>query len=509
MNALIIDIRETSLRAVFKNDNGIFEYGRTFEFEPLKDFQVKMPGNQQVSIHDAASDNPYLIECHNLWNLELKETLRKIRSEISTSIDTTHLIIPPYEVITASHQLPKMPRQDAEKLIGRKISAECKEESPPFSIIPGSSDQKTQTWHSFYIPASTLKLYRKAFAFGKFRLSSITTPVNAMVNAFQSVREAIFTTHAVFEIRGGFVEAYYISSDGILHFERLACGLSGTATAGSDEETEKSRKFRLFKIVNTIFSINSNFQSANPQIPVQMGWVCGPESGLDEIATALKESMGIEVGIAPVMPTGLPDESGYVPLTGFAAALQNETATSYTAASLLHRFTLRKKSGIIIYALTSIAALLAFGLTEREYRKLRSQVQAAQQAVTTRQKQAGAAAPAAYLKQLETLKTLTSRQFIFYDLFRELANDLPDGIFLENLEFHQKDDKGLLDISAITRLSDKTGEQRLLSKLMEMLTHSPALKKHREPVISVVVKDKERYLKITVTSEVNSLDTKK
>lgn len=513
MNALIIDIRETSLRAVLRNDDGVLEYCRTFEFEPLKDIQGETVKHQQISIHDASSDNPYLLECHNIWNLELKEALKKIRSEISTKINATHLIIPPYEVVTATHQLPKMSRQDAENLIRRKISTESKEEFPPFSIIPGATDQKIQTWHSLYIPSSTLKLYRKAFAFSKLRLSSITTPVNAMINAFQSVREAIFNTHAVLEIQRGFVEAYYISGDGILYFERLPYASSASEPEVSDEQKEKIQKFRLFKIINTIFSINSKYQEANPHIPVQMVWVCGLENGLenglDSIASSLKEAMGVEVAIAPAMPTGLPDESGYVPLAGFASALLNGTATSYSAADFLQRFPLRKTYGVAIYLITSVVALLALSLTEREYRKLRSQVKSAQTTVDSKQNKAKVAAAAANAKNLDALNKLTSRQFIFYDLFRELATDLPDGVYLDNLQFQLKDDKGFLDLTALSRQSDKKGESALLVNFIDMLDKSPTLTDYREPSISVVGKDKDRYLKITVTSEVNPLDTKK
>ncbi len=509
MNALIIDIRETGLRAVFRNDDGVLDYARSFEFEPLKDFQGDKVEHQKISIHDAASDNPYLLECHNLWDLELKEALKKIRSEIKISIDSTHLIIPPYEVVSTKHQLPKMARPDAEKLIHRLISAESKEEFPPFSIIPGASDQKTQTWHSLYIPSSTLKLYRKAFAFSKLRLSSITTPVNAMINAFQSVREAIFNTHAVFEIQNGFVEAYYISGDGILHFERLPYLASAALTEGSDGEIEKAHKFKIFKIINTIFSINSNYQTANPQIPVQMAWLCGLESGLEDIATALKEAMGVEAGIAPAMPTGLPNESGYVPLAGFAMALLNGTAAAYTSADFFKRFPLRKTSGIIIYTLTTAVAFLAFTLTERDYRKIRAQVKQAQQVGDSKQNKAKAAAAAEYAKNLDAVNKLTARQFVFYDLFRELANDLPDGVFLENLEFNLKNDKGILNITAMSRIGEKNSESILLSKFIGMLDQSPTLTDYSEPSISVVGKDKERFLKIIVSSEVNPLDTTK
>lgn len=511
MNTLIIDIHEKFLRAVLSND-GRLEYCRTFDFEPIARTSGDEPvQGQHHGIHDTAVDNPYLIfydadEKRNPWDLALKEVIDKIRSDINNTIDATHLIIPVSEVVITTHQLPKMSRQDAEKMIGRKLSAESKEKFPPFSIIPSASDQKAMTWYSLYVPTATLQDYRKAFAASRLRLNSITTPVNAMIDAFRNVREAIFNSHAVFEIQRGVIEAYYISSDGILYFQSLQYNTADNVPDGDTEDNGKAQKFKIFKIIDTIFRINSNYQSAHPQIPVQMAWVCGNESGLENIATALKEAMGLEVAIAPAMPTGLPEESGYVPLAGFAASLHNGTAVSYSTADFLKRFPLRKTSGMIIYAVTALAALIAFSLTEREYRKLNNQVNQFQKPNDPNKNPAKGSASTAYSKKLETLKKLTARQFVFYNLFRELANDLPDGIFLENLEYHQKDDKGLLNITTIARLNKNIGESMLLSRLMSMLDRSPSLKNHREPSITVVSKEKERYLNITVTSEVNPLD---
>lgn len=514
MNLLIIDIRDTCLRAVLSND-GTLVYGRTFDFmplAPLADADAE-PGEVPAGKQTPDADNPYLIyynsgEKHP-WDLALKQIIKQIRSDVQSRIDSTHLIIPSDEVIIATHQLPKMSRPDAQKLIGRKISAETKEEFPPFSIIHGASDQKTQTWCSLYIPTATLREYRKAFSSCRMRLSSITTPVNAMMDAFRSVRDSIFNAHVIFEIQRGFIEAFYISADGILHFQRLSYAPSAANRENNAEETEKVHKLKIFKIINTIFSINSNYQADHPATPVQMAWVCGVESGLDDIASALKEAMGIEVAIAPPMPTGLAEESGYVPLAGFAATLQSNTATTYAAADLFQRFPLRRTSGGIIFAVTACAALLTITLKEREYRTLRKQVQQVQQSPAQKPGNNKAPASAAYVKNLDALKKLTSRQFVFYNLFRELATDLPDGVYLENLEFHLKDDKGFIDITALARLDDKIAESMLLTKLMTMFDRSPTLKNHREPAITVFARDKERFIKITVTSEVNPLDTTK
>jgi hypothetical protein len=512
MNVLIIDIRENCLRAVLSSD-GVLEYCKAFDFEPTPAPDANEPQAEEPSIkHVQAAENPYLLyydtEDKNSWNTALKKIVKQIYSDVTTSIDSVHLILPSDEVSVETHQLPKMPQADAFKLIGRKISAESKEEYPPFSIIRGTSDQKTQTWCSLYISTDTLRDYHKLFSACRMRLTSITTPVNAMLDAFRSVREAIFNTHAVFEIQRGFIEAFYISADGILHFQRLPYAASSVTSDMSEEDADKAQKQKIFKIINTIFSVNSNYQTAHPTTPVQMAWVCGLESGLDEIASALKEAMGIEVGIAPAMPTGHSDESSYVPLAGFAATIQSNTATTYSQADFFRRFPLRKTSGVIIYTLTACAALLAVTLTEREYKQLKKQVQQSQQQGSNQDKGKSSAA-AAYTNNLDALKKLTSRQFVFYNLFRELANGLPDGVFLESLEYRLKDDKGNIDITALAHLDDKISESKPLTRFMSLVDQSPTLKNHREPLITPLFKDNRQFLKIIITSEVNPLDTTK
>lgn len=513
MNTLILDIRETCLRALLSND-GVVEYCRTFDFELASPPDTDVPHSSETTIkHAPATDNPYLLYYdtgkRNAWDLALNHIIREIRSDVKNAIDATHLIIPFDEVSIATHQLPKIPRADVQKLLERKVSAGSGEEFPPFSIIPAHSEHKSQTWISLYVPSTTLKDYRKAFAACQLRLSSITTPVNAMINAFQNVREAIFNTYAIFEIQRGFVEAYYITADGILHAERLPYARTTPAPDGGNDDADKGQKFKLFKIINTIFSINSNYQSATPQVPVQMAWVCGLESGLEDITATLREAMGIEVAIAPAIPTGVPDESGYVPLAGFAAALLNGTATTYAPADLIRRFPLRKTSGIIIYALSACAALLAFTLTERKYRNLTAEVKQLQPQTDSKSGKSTGASSSPYAKNINTLQKLTSRQIVFYELFRELATELPDGFHLDNFEFHLDDAKGIISLTALSNLDDKIADNMLLSKYMAMFDRSPYLKNHREPAITIIAREKERLLKITVTSEVNPLDSTK
>lgn len=512
MNRLIIDISENNLRAVLSCD-GLLEYCRIFDFAPKSITPEAVTDKTQPGgiYRNKAEDNPYLIyydlqEKRNPWEQALKEVIGKIRSDINRSIDETHLIIPSAEVIVDTHQLPRMSRQDAEKVIGRKIITESKEAFPPFSIIPSASDQKTQIWYSLYIPTSVILDYRKAFSACRLRLSSISTQINSVIDAFRSIREAIFNSHAIFEVRRGFIEAYYISAEGMLHFQRIPYNTEEHVYSEGTEEHEKAQKLKLFRIIDTIFRINSQYQSIHPQIPIQMAWICGNENNLEAIAAALRETMGLEVNIAPPVSTGVPEESGYVPLFGFADSLHNGTAVTYSAADLLKRFPIRKISGLLVCILFTLAALITIGVTEREYRSLRKRVKAIQPAGNSVNSPGKRSVSAAHAKDLALLKRLTERQIVFYDLFRELANDLPEDLSIENLEFRLKDDKGVLDITTISPLDKNPGENTPLSRLMAMLDRSKTMKSHQEPAVSIISIDSRRHMKINFTSEVIPLD---
>lgn len=483
MNALFIDIHETVVRALIMQDDA-----------PVYTQRFRLAGFAGRSEQDST-----------LPGLELPEILQSIRRECGCAIDTAHLILPPEQAVVSRQSTPRLPLIDAEKIIRRKLVAETKEEFPPFSIVAGAADQKSQNWTVVYVPTATIRSYRRLFSSNKLKLKSITTPVNAMLDAFRGVREAIFNSHAIFEIIGNSIEAYYITADGILHSERMPCFEADSQTDGISAETlEKSLKQRLFKIIDTIFRINSHYQTENPHIPVQLAWICGDTSGLDQIAEALKEAMSIDVAIAPAMPSAIDNASVYVPLIGLAESVLNGSTITYAEVDFFHRFPLQKTYGIAVYAIATIAALLVFVTTEREYRSLRHQVAPlAQQSA----KNKPATSSPAYLNALTTMQKLTAQQFAFYSLFRELANQLPVGVRLEKIDYNFKNDTGVITTTALVPLGSQVAATELPGQLMAMFDRSPSLRNHREPAISTVVKDAEMFLKITFSSEVKPFDT--
>lgn len=485
MNQLIIHIHERTVRALVYQD-GAPGFARSYEYV-----------SSEMAADDEAVKSPTA--------LQLPEILKAIRLECGCSVNETHLILPPEDFLTSHHTTPKIPRGDAEKIISRKISAETKEEFPSFSIMPASSDQKSQTWTALYVPGATLNRYHKTFASAKLKLKSVTTATNAMMDAFKTVREAIFNAHAIFEIVGGYVEAYYITSEGMLLNERLAYIPTANTSEIVEVDPDKSLKQLLFKIINTIFRINSHYQAENSQTPVQLAWVCGDVSGLDEIATALKEAMSIEVAIAPPISNGMDNESAFVPLAGYVAAFQAGSAVTYSVVPFLRRFPVRKTYGVILYAVVSALAFLAFFLTEKEYRALKKQVSN----YSLQNSKTSSKAKSPQLKNLEQLKKLTANQMVFYPLFRELANELPDGVFLENIDYKFKDDKGVVVITALAPLESKLFKTDFPSRIMALFDRSAVLQNHREPVISTVSKDNKNFLKLTFTSEVKAVDTTK
>jgi len=515
MNRLIISISENYLRALLSSD-GTVAYCQTFDISP---YHLAAKPLSESSEHDgeeaavAAFNSPYLIfyeenpQDSNPWVQVLKKIVKQIKSEVEQKIDSTHLIMPVYEIQIDNHKLPKMAAGDVEKIISRKITTDTKEEFPPVKILPAESDAKIQSWFSLYLPTSTINDYKKLFASSTLPLSTVTSPIHAFIDAFRTVRDAIFNSHAIFEIQRGSVDAYYISSDGLLHFQTMSYATSENLADGATEEEQgKALKNKVFKVLNTIFSINSYYNMDHPNIPVQMAWVCGLESGLDEVASALEEAMGVEVGIAPAIPTGNDNESGYVPLIGYAASLEGAIATNYTTASFLKRFPLRKTYGMAIYGITGLMALMIVLNTENRLNKLKKELPPEIKQQGGKKVASSIPNSDSNLKNIDALKKVTSHQFVFYNLFRELANDLPEAVYIESFEYKFKDDKGVLALSAISSLENKHRDS--LQLFMQMLDRSPYLKNHQEPTVAPVKKGEEKFLKISITAEVKTFEPK-
>jgi len=195
MAELFIDIRDRQIRAIV-TESEVVRLQRTYPLQAAE-------ANGQ---DDQSSEYARLLEG------ELTNILSRIRTDAGVNLDQAHLILPSADVQFTTHVLPRMPQQEALKLLTRKIVVEPGDEASQINLTPMSVELNNQTWLAEYVTTNTLKAYKKEFSTARIKLKTVTTALDATLHAVAPIRESIFNAHAIFEINEYSIEAYYISA---------------------------------------------------------------------------------------------------------------------------------------------------------------------------------------------------------------------------------------------------------------------------------------------------------
>lgn len=485
MADLFLDIRDRHIRAIV-SDNG--------EARLQRAYPLRVPDRAQHTRGGHPAENPALGEG------ELADIIATIRNDAGITLDQAHLILPSADIQRDIHRLPRMPQQDALKLVTRKTAEKTGDEIPQIGLIPMAIDQNSQEWCVEYVPTDTLRTYKKECAAAKLKLQTVTTALDSTLYAIAHLRESIFNAHAVFEINATSIEAYYVSASNLLMHETLA--INEDEDLASSQDAERSQKRRTFAILDLLYHVNSQFQTAHPMTPLQKVWLCGTDPTISELSSVLQDAMDVETGLLADN-----EDASFIALKGFWKACQGDLVTNFMHPDLLRRFPLRKRSGMLLYIATVL--LVAFFVITAEYRHNRLTKQVVKAKKELAALKASQTASANFAKNLDLLKKLSGSQVMFYPIFRDLAMNLPDGIYLDSFNYLSKDNRNTIDISATFLQASDLGAQKNLTKIIELLNQSPYLKHYSEPSITSTTRDLKKVMTVNFSCEVNPLDTAK
>lgn len=485
MADLFLDIRDRHIRAIV-SDSGEARFQRAYA--------LKSPEHAQHTRNQQTDELPALQEG------ELADIITTIRSDAGVSLEQVHLILPTADVQLETHRLPRMPQQDALTLLMRKTAEKSGDETPQISLTPMAVEQNSQEWLVEYVPTDVLRAYKKEFAAARLKLRTVTTSLDSTLHAIAHIRESIFNAHAIYEINATSIDAYYVSSSTLLLHETLPISYDEELNIGQDSERAKKR--HIFAIIDLLYRVNSQYLTAHPMTPLQKIWLCGTDTTISELSTALQDAMDVETGLL-----SNDDDGSFVALKGFLKAWQGGLVVNFMHPDMLRRFPLRKKSGMLIYMAT--ATLAAFFVVTAEYRHSRLEKQAIGQKKAFAAQKASQTETTSFAKNLDLLKKLSGSQVMFYPVFRDLAMNLPDGVYLDSFSYSNKDGRDTIEISATFLQSSDLGAQKTLTKLMEAMNRSPYLNHYREPSIISTTKELKKAMTVKFSCEVNPLDTAK
>ena len=168
MADLFLDIRDRLVRAIV-SDSGEARFQQTYS--------LKTPERDTRTHGQQTSDRPALNEG------ELADIIASIRSDAGISLDQAHIILPSVDVRIETHRLPRMPQQEALRLLSRKTAEKTGDDAQIINITPMAIEQNSQEWLIEYVPVDTLRAYKKEFAAARLKLKTVTTALDSTLHA--------------------------------------------------------------------------------------------------------------------------------------------------------------------------------------------------------------------------------------------------------------------------------------------------------------------------------------
>jgi hypothetical protein len=200
-------------------------------------------------------------------------------------------------------------------------------------------------------------------------------------------------------------------------------------------------------------------------------------------------------------------ECQFIALKGLQRAYSEGVLTNYMHPDLLRRFPLRKKSGMLVYIATALLAAFFLITTEFQHHRLKKQAQEEKKALDAHK--SSKTASANFVKNLDLLRKLSGSQMLFYPVFRELAMNLPDGVYLDSFSFSGKDGRDIIEFSATFTPSGDLGTRKTLTSLVEAMNQSPRLNRYREPTITSSTRELKKAMTVKFACEVSPSDSSK
>lgn len=456
MTILYADIREKSLTALIQRDNEICYRNQFF----LED------------------------------SVGLSEKIKQALTESGARPDTAHIIIPSSEVITETVTLQNMPVEYADMIIRRKIMGEKGIKSPLIRLTPLKAEGTQQTYLIEAVEKEMVEKYIKALSLHKIKIKTITTSFQANIEALKGIGKDA-GTFGVLDSDEGLMEFTIIRDSVPVTYERIVFRKS------DKEEVEEGPRDRLdrialFKIAEKFHNIYRRIKNILADQSPSKVFLFGPYCSSKELVEILGEITEIEV------PEG-EDSCPYTTIKGLVKGVSEKGIVNFLESKKSPSDIIRRYRRFAFAATIAYFVLLLSGYLymENKYRKAHLRFDLETKALS--QKTTGVSP----VEQIKILKGISEKDIPVYEVMRYLSNNLPDNVFLERLNYTGKDDRTTMALVFIIKDLKGMGRDALLTKLMRTLDNSIYLRKHSEPSLSILTRDNEKILQVSLTVEVN------
>lgn len=426
---------------------------------------------------------------------DVKAVLQEVFAASGQQVEQAHLILPEAEVATTISKLQKMPLEDAAKVLLRQ-GAGTDVDSLSLQLTELDGPQHQLHCLAETVRLETIERYRKAFSAAGVRLETITSLSQSILAAFAPAQQEIQNVEVVFHISSSSITALFLANKQILSYERIVLPpLEGDQVDQSDPL--RAMKRRQFAVLNPLHSVYSQFMQENPELIVDKIWLCGPSPGIEGVAESLTDATEVVVVLADQIADFEEGSCSFTALAGLLHVKDDPQRVNFIPAE--QRETVRMRPQVLMAAVALVLILLAGILlltTERRISSLRHDLLQAQKELEALDITASASKQLA--SNVNFLSGLNKDVPAFFELFRELAESLPNALSLDNIRYQHDEEKNTLELVVVAEYADFVEDAELLTALTTTLDRSGYLSSYSDPVINMVTDGDLKLVQISI-----------
>jgi hypothetical protein len=477
MKNVFLDLREHALR-VLVIENEAVTYVKGFA-----KFSLDEPGNAE-------------------------QVLAEISRDAGVKLDRVHCIMSSEEVSVSTYRLPAMSLADADKVIRRRLIKETGVPSPLFSILPTGSGGEKQTYLVETIKQETIERYVNFFRSRKIMVKTISTALHANLKALKKFTSELLQTTAILDIGNDIIEMTVFSHDHVVSYGKAAIiPLDVEKELQSGKTLERINKMRVYRVVESVFNAQSDYNKDFPDAPIQNLWVCGTGGALEGLHDALIESMNVAVAPLNTFKETIAEGYQFTALHGLALALSDRTAVNYLTRKMekqLSAYAFGRTAVITTACIYVLVIIATTGLLELKHKEAKQLLEEKTRAEQARRFDSRDTDP--YFIHGAYLKSVLARQVSWYEVLGYLADNTPDGVYINGLALKQQSALPLLEIDFVSPYSSEVGGHKVLTKIVAMIDRFRPFRRIGEPILSVTKQEKNKLFHFKVTCEVTTVE---
>lgn len=439
-------------------------------------------------------------------NKKLVSIIKDIEKNIKVIPKEANLILPDEDFVLQEIALPKISEEEAKNILKARFARvfSSKKEEVNIFIVSTKNEENKNIYGVQTLSPNIVEKYVKIFGMLKIKIKAIISALIASLKFFNNFITPAYAPQAVVDIDKNSINILVISNNEVIDHQFYSLPkLEITKELETGIPIDRIIKRRIYNITDTVYNFKVAFEQHYSAGTLNKFFFSG--SGLKlypSVDEAICEAIGNKIEYLRDFLDGDEENDVYVALYGFIFLMMEEKPFNFLYKKTWETTFFRLFKSKTIISTFAFATLILFFALEYFYYINKKQLKDLERVK----------------ERIVDIKKITEEkdnkqkvianlinQPNFYEVFRLFANNLPQNVYLEKINyFKSADGKEKLECVIVCIVTDSLGDKKILSDAIKILDEVRWIKRKEEPQISNRKEGNTNFMVLKINYEIEN-----